>query len=179
MKKLLIALAAVFITAASYGQGQLVFNTKVGTTVDAPVLIAGTQNGPGPTFTAQLYLSSGGSLTALTPATVFRAPQAGAGAIANRYVQPVDITVPGVASGANATLVMRAWETAKYANADAAKTGGELGESAPITIALGGGLLTPANLVGLQGFSIPVIPEPSVIALAVLGASALLLRRRK
>lgn len=177
MKKLLIALAAVLITASSYGQGQLVFNTRITGAVDAPVTVAGTGAGPGPGYTAQLYLSSGGSLTALTPATTFRPAGTGSAAIASQYVVPVDITVPGVDAGAQATLVMRAWQTS-LGSADAAAAAGLLGQSAPVTITLGGGLNPPANLTGLQGFTVPV-PEPSVIALGVLGAAALLLRRRK
>jgi len=39
---------------------------------------------------------------------------------------------------------------------------------------------TPPNLVGLQSFNVFIVPEPSVIALGVLGAGCLfLLRRRK
>jgi hypothetical protein len=179
MKKLLIALAAVMVTVASYGQGQVVFANKVGTTVDAPVMIQGTQNGPGPAYSAQLFLSSGGSLSPLTPATTFRAAgSTPATAIADRYWVNQDIIVPGVQPGANATFVVRAWKTS-LGTFDAAKaTGQNFGESAPVTVAVGGGQLAPANLVGLQGFSI-VVPEPGTIALGVLGAAALLLRRRK
>jgi hypothetical protein len=41
----------------------------------------------------------------------------------------------------------------------------------------GGGTTTPAFMTDLKGF--PLIPEPSTIALALLGASVLFLRRRK
>ena len=180
MKKLLIALAAVLVTATTFGQGTLNFSTKVGTDVDAPVVIAGTQNGPGPLWSAQLYLSSNGSLTALTPATTFR--DGSANPAAAKYVVPAGtVTVPGVNSGNPASIVMRAWLTSLN-GFDAAKASGSgLGESAPLTVTLGGGLLPDANLSGLQGFSVSPanVPEPSIIALGVLGASALLLRRRK
>jgi hypothetical protein len=178
MKKLLIALAAAFIAVASYGQGQVVFANKVGTAVDAPVFIQGTQTGPGPNYSAQLYLSSGGSLTPLGTPAAFRPAGTGSAAIADRYWVNQTVDVTGVAAGANATFVVRAWKTS-LGTFDAAKaTGANFGESAPLTIAVGGETLPPANLVGLQGFTIAV-PEPSVIALGVLGASALLLRRRK
>jgi hypothetical protein len=36
-----------------------------------------------------------------------------------------------------------------------------------------------ANLVGLQGFEIPIIPEPSIAAVGLLGASLLLICRKK
>jgi hypothetical protein len=180
MKKLLIALAAVLITASSYGQGRVNFATKVGTDVDAPVFIAGTQTGPGPDWSAGLYLSQNGSLTALTPTVTFRPAGTGGAAIANRYVAGQVLDVPQITPGNAATFVMRAWLTS-LGSFDAAKaSGGGFGESAPVTIAaLGGGQLPESNLTGLQSFTVVPVPEPSVIALGVLGASALLLRRRK
>jgi hypothetical protein len=180
MKKLLIALAAVMITAATYGQGQVVFANRVGAAgLDAPVLIAGTQTGPGPGYSAQLFLSAGGSLTPLTPTSVFQAAGTGTAAIRDRYWEARTVDVPGVAAGNNATFVVRAWQTSK-GSFDAAKAANDgWGESAPFQVAVGGGTLPPANLTTLQPFNVTVIPEPSVIALGVLGAAALMLRRRK
>jgi hypothetical protein len=177
MKKLLIALAAVMLTAASYGQGQVVFANKVGTAVDAPVFLAGTQTGPGPDYSAQLYLSAGGSLTPPTPVTTFRAAGTGPAAIADRYWINADVIVPGVASGATATFIVRAWKTSA-GSWDAATLVGR-GQSQPFDVAVGGGQLPPANLTTLQGFQVIAVPEPGVIALGVLGAAALVLRRRK
>ena len=75
MKKLLIALAAVLITAASYGQGQVNFQNRVGSggsILNAPVTIQGTQDGPGPDWSVQLLLqNANGSLTPLTPTSTF------------------------------------------------------------------------------------------------------------
>jgi hypothetical protein len=179
MKKLLIALAAVLVTASSYGQGTIFFSTKVGTSVDAPVTLPdGT--GPGPDYTAQLFLvGAGGSLTPLTPATTFR--DGSKNPTAAKYVTiPAEqvVTVPGVGPAGSATVELAAWKTS-LGSFDAAKAAQQLGISAPLTVNnLGGGALPPPNLVGLQGFVIPV-PEPSTIALGILGASALLLRRRK
>lgn len=176
MKKLLIALAAAFVAVASYGQGQVVFANKVGTAVDAPVLIAGTTTGPGPTYTAQLFLKgTDGSYTALTPSSTFRAAGTGAAAIADRYWVNQTIDLPTVAPGANATFAVRAWLTSA-GSYDAATS---RGQSPDVTLAVGGGTLPPANLVGLQGFTVSAVPEPTVLALGVLGAGALFLRRRK
>jgi len=182
MKKLLIALAAVMITVASYGQGQVVFANKVGTTVDAPVFIEGTQDGPGPGYSAQLFLQgAGGSFTALTPVATFR-PRgtSGAGLTADRYwvtpTSPVDVPI---APGTDATFVVRAWLTAS-GSFDAAKAANNgWGQSESFVVNVGGGTLPPPNLTTLKSFSVHVVPEPSIIALGVLGASALLLRRRK
>jgi len=179
MKKLLIALAAAFIAVASYGQGQVVFANKVGTSLDAPVFIAGTQTGPGPDYSAQLFLvGANNSLTALTPATTFRKAGTGAAAVADRYWNTQTVDVP-VAPGSDANFVVHAWLTSagSYDAALAAKSG--YGASDQFTATVGGGTLPPSNLTSLKGFNVTVVPEPSIIALGVLGASALLLRRRK
>jgi hypothetical protein len=44
-------------------------------------------------------------------------------------------------------------------------------------VTLGGGTFLPPDMVGLQG--ICFCPEPSAIALGLLGAAGLLIRRRK
>jgi len=176
MKKVILAVAAVMVSVAAFAQGVVVFNNKVGTDVVARVLLAdGTGAGAG--FTAQLYGGpEGGALTALTPTTTFRTSSAAA----LGYVNGVNVEVPGVASGLKATIVMKAYNGADFASSTIK------GESAPITVTLGGGTLPPANLSGLSGFTMaggappvdPVVPEPSTIALAVIGAGALLLRRK-
>jgi hypothetical protein len=176
MKKLLVALAAVLITAAtSYGQGSVVFSTAVGPsgarTVDAPVFRPNSTIGAGAGYTAQLFLSQNGTLTPLTPATVFRTDVPAAAAYVVAPAQAV--TVPGFAPGSTAPIVFRAWETGA-ASYDAAIV---RGESEVANIVLGGGTLPPTNLVGLKGFT--MVPEPSTIALGVIGGLALLLRRRK
>jgi hypothetical protein len=184
MKKLLIALAAVMITAASYGQGQVVFANKVGTALDAPVTVLGSSplRGPGPGYTAQLHVQAagGGALTPLTPTTTFRAAGTGAAAVADRYWINQDVVTTGIAPGAEGTLVVLAWETAA-GTYDAAKnsTTWGWGASEPFKVTVGGGTLPPANLSTLQAFSVQVVPEPSVIALGILGAAALMFRRRK
>jgi hypothetical protein len=78
---------------------------------------------------------------------------------------------------------VRAWATAGGVTSyEAAKgaPGGKWGESNIISIKTGGYDNPPAlaaNLVGLTGFQL--VPEPSTIALVLLGAAALLLRRRQ
>jgi hypothetical protein len=180
MKKLLVTLAAVLVSVSTFGQGTIKFNNRTGT-VDAPIRtpdgsagfgsIAGAQ--------AQLFLVSGGNFTALTPATTFRTSSPAA----MFYItEPAaGVIVPGVAAGQNATIVLRAW-AGGGAYGDAANT--YRGESLPITIALGGtppggAPLPDALLNGLQGFNVTLIPEPSTMALGLLGAAALLYRRRK
>jgi hypothetical protein len=103
-------------------------------------------------------------------------------------LSPITLTLPNVAAGAPvATLQMFAWDNkggtltdpaAAWAAWQAGTTAG--GVSAKFDLAnIGGGLNTNPNLVGLQSFNLYMVPEPSTLALAGLGAAALLLFRRR
>lgn len=173
MKKLLIAVAAVLVTAASYGQGQINFNNRVAAAgINAPVTEAGTGAGAGTIagMKTQLFLVAGGNKTAIGDTGTFRASPAAATGF---MTQSITVVVPGIDVGGSATVVMRAWNGATYESSTT------FGESAPVTITLGGGTGVPADLTGLAAFTVTTVPEPSTIALGVLGAAALLLRRRK
>ncbi len=139
--------------ASIFGQGQIRFETDLRPQVDVPVF-KGSGYGPGPAFSAQLYLlSEKGTVTPLGPATTFRAAGSGIDAIADHYVKPVDVTVPNVPPGSSVTLMMRAWRTAlgSYENS---VDGCDGGQSLPFTITLGGGDLPPAPLSTLTSFGI-------------------------
>jgi hypothetical protein len=182
MKKLLVTLTAVLVSVSTFAQGTIFFNNRT-SAGDVRIYSDATRTaGAGMlgTVNAQLFLvpAGGGAPVALTPATTFRS-----GAAASFFVNPVDVTVPGVAAGTSASVIIRAWIGADYATALAT---GTAGESAPLTIAgLGGvnpqtGAIVPTpDLAGLQPFNLVTVPEPSTIALGVLGAAALLYRRRK
>jgi hypothetical protein len=177
MKKLLVTLAAVLVSVSTFGQGTILFNNRVTGQVDAPVNRAdGTGAGAG--VNAQLFLVTGGSTyTALSPATTFRSSSAAAAFYVTQPAGPV--IVPTVAPGQQATVVMRAWEGPVGSSYDTAVL---KGQSNPITITLGGvpstgAPIQDAVLVGMTGF--PLVPEPSTMALGLLGAAALLYRRRK
>jgi hypothetical protein len=169
MKKALIALAATLVSVAAFAQGQIAFNTRVLPDVDAPITFDGGD--PVANAQAQLYLvGAGGALTALTPATTFRTDRADRA----RYVNPVDVDVP---AAPGATVTVRVYAFTQGTNPLSGGLGTAFKE---ITITgLGGGTLPPSNLTGLTGFNVPVVPEPSTLALGVLGAAALLFRRRK
>jgi hypothetical protein len=187
MKKLLVTLAAVLVSVSSFAQatsGTITFNnrglspaTAGGTPYNAPI-----NNVTDPASArAQLYLVTGtaGSevYTPLTPLQTFRASPNQA-----FFVGPVSVSVDGQAPGTSGLrFVVRAWQGA--ANYDAAVI---KGQSDPITVAAGlggtgpGGVFLPPDLGGPNGLqSFSLVPEPSTIALGVLGAAALLYRRRK
>jgi len=175
MKKVIIAIASLMVAVASYAQGTLVFNNRIPGVVDARVTFGGAGVGAG--FTAELLGGPvGGTLQPLTPTATFRTSPAAALGYINAPASAV--VVPGVPAGGTAQIVMRAFNGATYESSSIR------GQSTPITVGPlggtppGGAPLTPPNLVNLQAFEL--VPEPSTIALGVLGlAGALLLRRRK
>jgi len=93
-------------------------------------------------------------------------------------------TVPGVPEGGTATIQVRVWDTRggtittwAAALADPTLTKGK----SDIVQVPGLGLVTvtPPFPTNLRSFNLQAVPEPSTIALGVLGVGALLLRRRK
>jgi hypothetical protein len=167
MKKLL-TIAACFcaLTAFNaYAQGTIAFGNRVTGVLDAPVFdVGGTVKLEGPAM-AQLYLGA-------TPVGAPVAFRTGAGA---GYWPTTSVTLPGVAAGAVAQVQVKAWKDAASFEAAAIK-----GESGVLSITTGGAgspPTLPANLVGLTSFTL--VPEPSMIALGLLGAAGLMLRRRK
>ena len=180
MKKLLVTLAAVLVSVSTFAQGTIKFNNRLTGQVDAPVALAtidgATGFGSAPGAMAQLYLiPAAGAPVPLTPATTFRTTSAAAMFYVNEPASGV--IVPGVPAGSTANIQMRVWvggssyETALYkggSNIIPVSLGGVPAQGAPIPDAV---------LTGLQGFV--VFPEPSTKAFGVLGAAALLFRRRK
>jgi len=124
----------------------------------------------------------------LTPPTTFRTGAAAGNIVANTAtfanIQP---------DAAVATFEMVVWDNSSglyptWAQASVAIASGQLkysGHSDPFVLnAIGGAVNTPPNTVssiagqGLQSFTL-LIPEPTTVALAGLGAAALLIFRRR
>jgi len=89
----------------------------------------------------------------------------------------------GFAVGTRPIFEVRAWDTQSGASYDSAQMRGSSGILNPL-IALGGidaagNPVLPSNLLGWTSFNIHLVPEPSTIALGVLGLGSLLLFRRK
>lgn len=147
--------APLKVTAAVHGGGLLWFNNDFyslrRTNVDAPVFdIDGVTPLNGSNYLAQLY--GGPSLETLRPLglpspfrTGFRAG----------YFYSQVVTLPTVPPGSNAIVQVRAWETGNGTSYEAARAlGGKFGKSELLTVMVGGGLLPPMNLEGLQSFSL-------------------------
>jgi len=134
-------------------------------------LLVGTQ------YRAQLYYGAdAGSLAAVTSNPVsFRDPATAAGlegtwSGANR-------TLTGFTAGQTVILQVRAWDTTTGATYDTAGIRGS-SRTFAYTIPAPGSVPSAFFMEGFGGFSL--VPEPSVIGLAVVGAGALfMLRRRK
>jgi hypothetical protein len=134
-------------------------------------------------------VTAGGNNLALVSVTTMRTSTSGTSA--GRVVAPsASPVVTDVAPGTTerATFQVRVWDTkggtiATWDQALAAFRAGQtaIGYSTLFTVpyALTSGINTPPNLEGLQSFSLVLVPEPSVIALGVLGAGCLLLLRRR
>jgi len=204
MKKALIALAAIAASASAFAQGTITYynnniiNPTTGATYVAGIwadnapLVKGDPKGdstigggtlPGG-VTVGLFLAS--NLNTPVATTTLRT--------ASRqevFAVTQDVTIQGAAPGSSANLVIRAWSTAagSYAAAlaDPGVNGWQYGEQAFASKNLGGvnpnpppPSFTAPDIAPFTGFEMETnVPEPSTIALGVLGIGALLLRRRK
>jgi len=170
MKKTLVVLAALLMTAATYGQGSVNFANRIaGGVLDKPILLTGsTTTGPGGITgtTAQLLLVSGTSVTPVGTAIAFST----SATLAGKYFNGGSVDIPGTTAGGTATLRVRV-----------SGPGVVTTDSASFTQALGGGTLPAENMVNFVGFNVAavVIPEPTTIALGLLGAAALVAARRR
>jgi hypothetical protein len=140
-------------------------------------------------FEVGLYVAS--TLAALNTSILSGTPVATStllgGNNAGLYNTAAPTYVSGSASGTAIWVGIAAWYSAggasSYAAAETAKTVAGFVDSST-SVALGGGSSAPAGLsgLGLTSFDLagPVsIPEPSSIALGIMGASAFLMRLRR
>ena len=154
MKKLLVTVLCAAATLTASAQGTLTFLNGT-----APVFNTDGETGLGAGFTAQLQLADGTNVG--DPANF----------VQNGIFSGGDLIIPGVAGPGPVDLKVF------VTNED----GMLQGTSAVFAQALGGHGSPPATPAALAmgSFSVQVIPEPSHIALALLGGAALLLKRRK
>ena len=152
MKKFVLSVLCALVSVSALGQGTIQLSNigKAQVTVDGA---------PAPAGTIVQYATGPGALVG-TSASIL-----GAG-----YFSAGSTTLDGLTGTVSLHL--------------AGHTGdGNWEYSAPFEVSLGGGGTPPAPPAALPtsfaGLNIPSIPEPSTIALAVLGGAALMFRRRK
>ena len=182
---------SIALVASSHGQGT-VFFLNYATDVNAPVTFgsAGTVGANsvtageavGSEFTAALLysLNGGSTFTLLDQAsagaggsypTPFLSTDGNSANGAGYFNGPI-VTIPGYTSGPISFMV-QAYHGSSYANAD------WKGQSASFTLpSIATGTTQTGDLVGMPGFVVNV-PEPSIFALAGLGAAGLMAFRRK
>jgi PEP-CTERM motif len=184
MQKILILTVGFAMALSASAQG--IFN---GNTAASQIGSAGKifqvdgATGLDPSYEAQWYIGPAGvskdneaSLVAVGPISVFKlGAQAG-------FITPGPITT-SYADGSIVTLQLRAWQIAGGADwlAQLNNPAGFSGKSDLYQVGkLVTGTVTPPQVAGFTGFSvISNVPEPSTIALGVMGLSVLLFRRRK
>jgi len=194
MKKLLIVGLLIMASASAFAQGTVNFNNNGLVNPPLPDNLAIFYGNPSAgghrltlgdgTYVAQLYFGAPGSMeSALTPvaspAANFRASTTTLPGTWSGGTR----TLTGFAAGAAVVLQVRVWNTADgsdYGTAFAKNNGLYTGKS-PIfnyTVPNPGDPASAYLMANFTGFTVAV-PEPSVIVLGILGAGALLLRRRK
>jgi len=177
MKKYILILAAVSLVAVgAKAQGQFNFaNFSAG--VNAPIKETdGTTLLAGSAYKADYYWGAAGvsDPTALTPGLGAGVNFSGSG-----YFLGGNQAISG--QSGTVTLQVRAWRAsdgATWAIANATPNS-HVGQGNLIQVALATGAQTVPNMVGLQGFNLTSGPEPATMALGLIGAGALFIRRRK
>jgi len=195
MRKLIALFAVTVVAASALAQGTVSFNNNsaFATVADRLVrntLVSGGASLVGTDFVAQLYFGSQGTAPgSMNPAwgivggnpavaapSLFRVVTTGSPGTWSGGTR----TLNGIASG-TATLQVRVWNLAAFPTYDAAVTGaGVRGASAVFdyTIPAAGSPPAAFFMENMRGFTL--VPEPSTIALGLLGVAGLLfIRRRK
>lgn len=174
--KIPLIIGAMLVTMGASAQGTVNFANIVlsgGTRiVDAPVFeIDGTTRMSGPGFQAQLFAGpDAGHMTAIGPSTGFLT-----GAGAGYFIGGTRI-IDSVLPGENATVQVGFWATFSGATYESAWYKGRGPHLIVATGGAGSPPSLPANLIGLQSFSL--VPEPSPLLLGVLAGTSLLFVRR-
>jgi len=194
MKKLLLTAAAIMATLNMYGQGSGIVNfASVGRPDDDRIWVNDTGAvGEGfkadARYHAALYWAAPGTsvdtlFQQIGPSTPFLGTATTTGTINGGGRT---ITGPGIVNGGTIAFQVRAWELADGATyEEAVLRAGNAGKGAIFEAdTKDPGIPTeqPPTLgaaAGWSGFAITPVPEPSTIALGLLGVGALLMLRRR
>lgn len=189
MKKLLLLAALCIATVSLHAQGTVSFsNSGLANAYKISYASDGTFIS-GATFRIGLYAGSAGTAEGAL-SLVGLATNAAPAAAAGYFNGGNPFTVNGLGGAGTAiTFQLRAWSLAGGATYEEALASGNpayfAGRSTVGTTTLGGGttpagvLWTTTNPLGVTGFSVAPVPEPSSIALGLLGLGAVALFRRR
>jgi len=170
--------------------GQSAAGNPAGSTVYGGAGLVGTG------FTVQLWGTGAANYNGIDDSTLslgtgtssqsFRTSTSGAGFSAAGFAVGINNAPAG--AGSRAALQLRVWDNqggtiTDWASAQTAWLQGRIAAGKSDVFVpdfdLGGGGTQPPNLIGLQSFNITLIPEPSTIALGLLGGFGLLFLRRR
>lgn len=180
MKKLTATLlASSLLGLAAYAQGTVNFS-NLGVGLNAPVFFNdGTTKVPSTGFTAELMAGTSAANLASVATTGFLSTAPG-------YFSGGTVALPGIPGATTAFLQVRVWSTASgsYAGALAANQNNTYGSSSVFSLVTGDPGAqppgVPTSFAGkLTSFNLNAVPEPSSLALAGLGAAAMLVFRRR
>jgi hypothetical protein len=192
MKKVIIALACVAMAVSSYAQGFVGFSTQTAgvkiydtdgvTPLSGSGYLAQLYAYEGKTTDASLLTAAGTAFNFMTGTTAgYILTTSGTTTSLGVTLTSSSRSVQVASDGVPVTLQVRAWAggtTKSYEDAVAAKAATGFSALWTQTATAAGG--TPKNISGLTSFKLTsTVPEPTTIALGVMGLGALLFRRRK
>ena len=173
MKKLLVIVCVLCAAAVStFAQGVINFNNST----TSKILLEDGTAAPVGSLTVGLFYNLDANATDIS--TFSLAATTGINKLPGIF-SAGKIEIPGSKAGDIVAITVKAWSASFADYATAKEKGGLFGTWDQILkVSLGGGNLPTPSLAasGFTGFV--VTPEPSTIALGILGAVALLLRRR-
>jgi hypothetical protein len=180
MRKLLILTVCALSAVGALAQGTVNFAST-----GAQIFFDAANGGaavPANAFTVGLYYGVTGTTD---PATLALLSTRATGPVAGRFLGGTVTTPTTTAPGAAAVFEVRAWSTG-YASYEAASASGLstvfVGRSGLFNTTTGNPTSVPPGTPAALTFSnvaVSPVPEPSTIALGLLGLGALLIRRRK
>lgn len=181
-RALLVAMGMFLVTAGALAQGNVLFQSKVtNPAVNFKILNPDGTAAEAGKYTVQLWGASGvtgGSLSPLmgskagATAELIQAPLT----LATGYFAGGSWSVDGIAAGTESQFQVVVFETqyGSYAN----QTAGFYGMGNIFHLSLTAPPATPAAMAGASDVTLVAVPEPSILALGVLGLGAFMLRRR-
>jgi len=173
MKKLLLTVSLLVAAVTAFGQGQVIFANNSATKITNSTTVAAADV----STIVGLYIGNAGaaesSLTLITTTNMFAAGlfQGGTRTLTGWGAGPVELQVRAWSAGYNS------YESAALSGSSAAF----IGKSVVMNVTLTTSPTPAPNLIasGLNQFNISPVPEPSSIALGLLGLGAVALFRRR